>query len=74
LKQSITWYSVFFSVLDQSKALRYAFFSERVCQSWSTKTGLSYKSAKALPIKTVAVIGLGTMGRGIALSFLLHGM
>lgn len=54
---------------DEAKALRYAFFAER-------EAGKIPGLAKdlALPrIKTAAVIGAGTMGGGIAMSFADHG-
>ncbi|MET3790883.1 3-hydroxyacyl-CoA dehydrogenase NAD-binding domain-containing protein [Aquamicrobium terrae] len=48
----------------RSKALRYAFFAERRS---AHVEGVSPKPEK--PIETVAVIGGGTMGSGIAMSF-----
>lgn len=50
---------------DQSKAQRYAFFAERAA---AKVPGLA-KDVKPRTIKRVAVIGAGTMGRGIAVSF-----
>uniref|UniRef100_A0A8B9SG03 Peroxisomal bifunctional enzyme n=1 Tax=Anas platyrhynchos TaxID=8839 RepID=A0A8B9SG03_ANAPL len=52
----------------QAQALQYAFFAERAVQRWTTPTGASWKSASPQPIRRVAVIGLGTMGRGIVTS------
>jgi 3-hydroxyacyl-CoA dehydrogenase len=50
---------------DQSKAQRHIFFAEREAAKIS---GLS-KDTKTRDIKQVAVIGAGTMGGGIAMSF-----
>jgi 3-hydroxyacyl-CoA dehydrogenase len=50
---------------DQSKAQRHIFFAEREAAKVS---GMS-KDTKARDIKQVAVIGAGTMGGGIAMSF-----
>ncbi|XP_061210447.1 peroxisomal bifunctional enzyme [Neopsephotus bourkii] len=49
----------------QAQALQYAFFAERSTQKWTTPSGASWKSASPQPIHKAAVIGLGTMGRGI---------
>ena len=54
---------------EEAKALRYAFFAEREVAKlpWLAKD-------LALPeIKTAAVVGAGTMGGGIAMSFADHG-
>ncbi|XP_034370630.1 peroxisomal bifunctional enzyme [Arvicanthis niloticus] len=53
----------------QAKALQYAFFAERSASKWSTPSGASWKTASAQPISSVGVLGLGTMGRGITISF-----
>ncbi|KAL2804794.1 peroxisomal bifunctional enzyme isoform 2 [Daubentonia madagascariensis] len=53
----------------QAKALQYAFFAEREAKKWSTPSGASWKTALARPISSVGVLGLGTMGRGIVISF-----
>ncbi|NXX80272.1 ECHP enzyme, partial [Urocolius indicus] len=52
----------------QAQALQYAFFAERAVQKWTTPHGASWKSASPQPIHKAAVIGLGTMGRGIVTS------
>ncbi|XP_010074418.1 PREDICTED: peroxisomal bifunctional enzyme [Pterocles gutturalis] len=60
-----------FSILltsGQAQALQYAFFAERAVQKWTTPSGASWKSASPQPIHKAAVIGLGTMGRGIVTS------
>jgi 3-hydroxyacyl-CoA dehydrogenase len=50
---------------DESKALRHAFFAERAA---SKVAGLSEKTPQR-KISTVAVVGAGTMGGGIAMNF-----
>ena len=52
-------------VSDESKALRHAFFAERAA---SKVRGLDEKVAQR-KIESVAVIGAGTMGGGIAMNF-----
>jgi 3-hydroxyacyl-CoA dehydrogenase len=55
---------------DEAKALRYAFFAEREI---NRIPGLP-KDLKLPEIKTMAVVGAGTMGGGIAMSFADAGM
>jgi 3-hydroxyacyl-CoA dehydrogenase len=50
---------------DQSKAQRYAFFSERE----AAKVSGVPAGTKPRPVERVAIIGAGTMGGGIAMSF-----
>ncbi len=50
---------------DEAKALRYAFFAEREV----AKIPGAPKEFKPQKVKTAAVIGAGTMGGGIAMSF-----
>ena len=50
---------------DQSKAQRYAFFAERE----AAKVAGVPEGTKARPVNRVAIIGAGTMGGGIAMSF-----
>src|ERR1700752_4751272 len=50
---------------DQSKAQRYAFFSERE----AAKIAGVPEGTKPRDVKQVAIIGAGTMGGGIAMSF-----
>ena len=49
----------------QSAALRHVFFAERACAKLTNIPA----DTRALPVKTVAVIGAGTMGGGIAMCF-----
>ncbi|XP_057620609.1 peroxisomal bifunctional enzyme [Chionomys nivalis] len=58
----------------QAQALQYAFFAEKSTNKWSTPSGASWKTASAQPVSSVGVLGLGTMGRGIAISFLRAGI
>ncbi|XP_066097290.1 peroxisomal bifunctional enzyme [Saccopteryx bilineata] len=53
----------------QARALQYAFFAERNASKWSVPSGASWKTASSRPISSVGVLGLGTMGRGIVISF-----
>ena len=55
---------------DEAKALRYAFFAEREI---NRIPGMP-KDIKTPAIKTMAVVGAGTMGGGIAMSFADAGM
>ncbi|NXB69956.1 ECHP enzyme, partial [Donacobius atricapilla] len=52
----------------QARALQYAFLAERAVRRWATPGGASWGSAAAQPVRTAAVIGLGTMGQGIVTS------
>src|SRR6185436_19591051 len=52
-------------VSEESQALRHAFFAERAA---SKVAGLSEKTAQR-KVASVAVVGAGTMGGGIAISF-----
>nr|XP_008104624.1 PREDICTED: peroxisomal bifunctional enzyme [Anolis carolinensis] len=54
----------------QSKALQYAFFAQRAMEKWVLPNGASWGTADPQPVKKAAVIGLGTMGRGIVASLL----
>jgi 3-hydroxyacyl-CoA dehydrogenase len=55
---------------ERSQALRYAFFAER--QSGQLPEGVD--PAKALNVRSVGVIGGGTMGTGIAMAFASSGV
>nr|XP_056705497.1 peroxisomal bifunctional enzyme [Euleptes europaea] len=52
----------------QATALQYAFFAQRNMEKWTLPSGASWKTAAPRPIQRAAVIGLGTMGRGIVAS------
>ena len=55
---------------EQSAAQRYYFFASR--QAWNIP-GLG-KDAAILPVRTVGIVGAGTMGGGIAMNFLNAGI
>ncbi|PWA31191.1 hypothetical protein CCH79_00002860 [Gambusia affinis] len=60
-----------FSVLfnsGQARALQYYFFAQRAVSRWSTANGARWDTSKPRPVRKAAVIGLGTMGRGITVS------
>jgi enoyl-CoA hydratase/3-hydroxyacyl-CoA dehydrogenase/3,2-trans-enoyl-CoA isomerase len=62
-------YVLFFS--GQARALQYAFFAQRKAIQWSLPDGSGcYKTAKPLPVRSVGVIGAGTMGSGIVMAML----
>ncbi|MGN5477997.1 3-hydroxyacyl-CoA dehydrogenase NAD-binding domain-containing protein [Cupriavidus basilensis] len=50
---------------EESKALRYAFFAERE----AAKVPGTMPAGKAISVRSAAVIGAGTMGSGIAMSY-----
>ncbi|KAM4026137.1 peroxisomal bifunctional enzyme [Anomaloglossus baeobatrachus] len=52
----------------QPQAQQYAFFSERNVGKWTHPSGGRWDTIAPKPVRTAAVIGLGTMGRGIAIS------
>uniref|UniRef100_A0A674AIL3 Peroxisomal bifunctional enzyme n=1 Tax=Salmo trutta TaxID=8032 RepID=A0A674AIL3_SALTR len=58
----------------QARALQYAFFSQRVVGKWSLPSGASWDNSTARTISKAAVIGLGTMGRGIVVALALTGI
>ncbi|XP_020643055.3 peroxisomal bifunctional enzyme [Pogona vitticeps] len=58
----------------QAKALQYAFFAQRLVEKWQLPSGASWKTAAPQPVRKAAVIGLGTMGRGIVVSLLKAGI
>ncbi|XP_037542324.1 peroxisomal bifunctional enzyme [Nematolebias whitei] len=52
----------------QARALQYCFFAQRVVGRWSTPSGARWDTSKPRPIHRAAVVGLGTMGRGITVA------
>nr|XP_020450482.1 peroxisomal bifunctional enzyme [Monopterus albus] len=58
----------------QARALQYLFFSQRAVSKWSTPSGARWDTSKPGPIHKVAVIGLGTMGRGITVALAQTGL
>ena len=55
---------------DQSRALRHAFFAQRAAAKIDDIPG----DTPLIPIKTVGILGAGTMGAGIAMNFLSAGI
>ncbi|KAM8857974.1 peroxisomal bifunctional enzyme [Synchiropus picturatus] len=58
----------------QAQALQYAFFAQRTVGRWSIPNGARWDTTKPKVVRKAAVIGLGTMGRGIAVSLVQMGM
>lgn len=58
----------------QARALQYYFFAQRAVGRWSTPSGARWDISKPRPVSKAAVIGLGTMGRGITVSLAQAGM
>lgn len=58
----------------QARALQYCFFSQRAVSRWSMPSGARWDTCKPQPVTKVAVIGLGTMGRGIAVALAQAGL
>ncbi|KAM4626672.1 peroxisomal bifunctional enzyme-like [Discoglossus pictus] len=52
----------------QPQAQQYAFFSERNVGKWTTPSGGKWDNVTPKAVRTAAVIGLGTMGRGIVIA------
>ncbi|XP_012986566.2 peroxisomal bifunctional enzyme [Esox lucius] len=57
----------------QARALQYAFFSQRVVGKWQP-SGARWDNSTTRTIRKAAVIGLGTMGRGIVVALALAGV
>ncbi|XP_051937426.1 peroxisomal bifunctional enzyme isoform X1 [Hippocampus zosterae] len=58
----------------QARALQYSFFAQRAVGRWSLPNGARWDGSKPRPIRKTAVIGLGTMGRGITVSLAQAGL
>ncbi|XP_061548590.1 peroxisomal bifunctional enzyme isoform X2 [Phycodurus eques] len=58
----------------QARALQYNFFAQRAVARWSMPGGARWDSSRPKPICKTAVIGLGTMGRGITVSLAQAGL
>ncbi|CAB1430695.1 unnamed protein product [Pleuronectes platessa] len=59
---------------DQARALQYIFFAQRAVARWSMPSGARWDTSKPRPVHKAAVIGLGTMGRGIAVALAQTGL
>lgn len=58
----------------QARALQYCFFAQRAVGKWSMPSGSRWDTSKPRPVHKAAVIGLGTMGRGIAVALAQAGL
>uniref|UniRef100_A0A8C5KBW0 Peroxisomal bifunctional enzyme n=1 Tax=Jaculus jaculus TaxID=51337 RepID=A0A8C5KBW0_JACJA len=58
----------------QARALQYVFFAESSVHKQSPPSVASWQTASPQPISSVGVLGLGTMGRGIAMCFAKAGI
>ncbi|KAG7227486.1 hypothetical protein INR49_005300 [Caranx melampygus] len=58
----------------QARALQYCFFAQRAVSKWSMPNGAYWDTSKLRPVHKAAVIGLGTMGRGITVSLAQSGL
>nr|XP_019945842.1 PREDICTED: peroxisomal bifunctional enzyme [Paralichthys olivaceus] len=58
----------------QARALQYSFFAQRAVSKWSMPSGARWDTSKPRPVHKAAVIGLGTMGRGIAVALAQTGL
>uniref|UniRef100_A0A8C1JEW4 Peroxisomal bifunctional enzyme n=1 Tax=Cyprinus carpio TaxID=7962 RepID=A0A8C1JEW4_CYPCA len=52
----------------QARALQYCFFAQRTAGKWTLPSGAQWNNSKPREIRSAAIIGLGTMGRGIVVS------
>ncbi|GAA6089831.1 peroxisomal bifunctional enzyme [Tachysurus ichikawai] len=59
---------------SQARAMQYAFFAQRSAGKWSLPNGAQWNNTKARNVERVGVIGLGTMGQGIAVSLVKAGI
>uniref|UniRef100_A0A3Q0QUI1 Peroxisomal bifunctional enzyme n=1 Tax=Amphilophus citrinellus TaxID=61819 RepID=A0A3Q0QUI1_AMPCI len=58
----------------QARALQYFFFAQRAVGKWSMPSGARWETSKPRPVHKAAVIGLGTMGRGITVALAQAGL
>ncbi|KAJ8255318.1 hypothetical protein GJAV_G00203510 [Gymnothorax javanicus] len=58
----------------QARAMQYCFFSQRSVGRWTTPNGGRWDTCTPRPVHKAAVVGLGTMGRGILVSFARAGI
>nr|XP_057937731.1 peroxisomal bifunctional enzyme [Doryrhamphus excisus] len=58
----------------QARALQYSFFAQRDVRKWSMPSGARWDNSKPRPVHKTAVIGLGTMGRGITVALAQAGL
>ncbi|XP_037395085.1 peroxisomal bifunctional enzyme [Pygocentrus nattereri] len=58
----------------QARALQYCFFAQRAAGKWSLPNGARWDNSRPRAVHTAGVIGLGTMGRGIAVCLVKAGI
>nr|XP_006636783.1 PREDICTED: peroxisomal bifunctional enzyme isoform X1 [Lepisosteus oculatus] len=58
----------------QARALQYLHFAQRAVGKWSMPSGACWHNTKPRPFHKAGVIGLGTMGKGIAVSLIRAGI
>lgn len=58
----------------QARALQYCFFAQRAVGKWSLPSGARWDNCEPVPVHKAAVIGLGTMGRGITVALARAGV
>ncbi|XP_033966360.1 peroxisomal bifunctional enzyme [Pseudochaenichthys georgianus] len=58
----------------QARALQYCFFAERAVGRWRMPSGARWDTSNPRPVHKAAVIGLGTMGRGITVALAQTGL
>ncbi|XP_049904423.1 peroxisomal bifunctional enzyme isoform X1 [Epinephelus moara] len=58
----------------QARALQYFFFAQRAAGKWMMPSGARWDTSKPRPVHKAAVIGLGTMGRGITVALAQTGL
>ncbi|XP_077435388.1 peroxisomal bifunctional enzyme [Vanacampus margaritifer] len=58
----------------QARALQYSFFAQRAAGRWSMPSGARWDGSEPRPVRKAAVVGLGTMGRGITVSLAQAGL
>uniref|UniRef100_A0A8C2AQA5 Peroxisomal bifunctional enzyme n=1 Tax=Cyprinus carpio TaxID=7962 RepID=A0A8C2AQA5_CYPCA len=58
----------------QARALQYCFFAQRTAGKWTLPSGAQWNNSKPREIRSAAIIGLGTMGRGIVVSLARAGI
>ncbi|KAL2081388.1 hypothetical protein ACEWY4_023241 [Coilia grayii] len=59
---------------SQAHALQYCFFAQRAVGRWKLSSGAHSGNSKPRPVSKAAVIGLGTMGRGITVALVKAGI
>uniref|UniRef100_A0A3B5K103 Peroxisomal bifunctional enzyme n=1 Tax=Takifugu rubripes TaxID=31033 RepID=A0A3B5K103_TAKRU len=66
--------SLFEEAMLKARALQYFFFAQRAVGRWSTPSGARWDTSQPRPVRKAAVIGLGTMGRGITVALAQAGL